>query len=262
MNLRQLNTIRFPDGHQHLKLNEPYTQSEVSISIHSFDDLFLLAQLKQLSPTLEVLNIKYLLGARCDRRFSKMEVCDLKIIADFINRLNFKKVLILKPHSDVALALIDNSEPVSVTSQLLSSCLFNHKISDYSIVSPDAGASKWIKKELGASDVIQCNKERNEGNGEIESITFSQTPKNTCIIVDDLCDGGKTFIELAEHLKERGVNKIYLIVTHAIFSKGLKDLTKHIDHIYCTDSYMKIVPTDEFSSHNEKYIHKLTQVSV
>ena len=230
--------IKFPDGHKHLKIAGNELLSEkVEISIRSFDDLFLLAQYKTVNKNLKYLRINYLLGARFDRKFSSYDSLDLKIIADFINNLNFEKVEILKPHSDVSLALINNSESISLTSDIFIRCIEENKIEDYSIIVPDAGASKWVEKELGSSYVIQCYKDRNTSTGEINVIKFAQTPKETCIIVDDLCDGGATFINIAKQLKEKGVKNIYLVVTHGIFSKGFRVFDGLINKIYCTNSF-------------------------
>ena len=44
------------------------------------------------------------------------------------------------------------------------------------------------------------------------------------VIVDDLCDGGGTFNGLAKKLKEKNVGKLYLIVSHGIFSNGFANL--------------------------------------
>lgn len=57
------------------------------------------------------------------------------------------------------------------------------------------------------------------------------------LIIDDICDGGGTFIQLAEKLKGLGAAKIGLFVTHGIFSKGYKDLNKWFDKIYSCDTY-------------------------
>ncbi len=58
-----------------------------------------------------------------------------------------------------------------------------------------------------------------------------------CVIVDDICDGGRTFIELAKTLKEGGAQRVVLYVTHGIFSKGIYPLEKYIDEVYTTNSF-------------------------
>jgi len=60
------------------------------------------------------------------------------------------------------------------------------------------------------------------------------------IIIDDICDGGATFINIAKHFRENYGDlkgKIYLIVTHGIFSKGTTELGQYFDGIYTTNSY-------------------------
>ncbi len=248
MNIRELNVIHFPDGHLHIKdFSEDNT---LYASIKSFDDLFLIAQAKRIMPHITTLVINYLLCARCDRRFSDKESFDLEIVSDFINHMNFDSVKILKPHSPVSIRLINNSTELSVTSDLVQQCIIHNQLTDYSIISPDKGASIWITRELGSTDVIQCDKKRDLESGEVISVKFTDTPKSDCIIVDDLCDGGRTFIELSTELKSRGVNRVYLVVTHGIFSKGVDVFDGYIEKIYCTDSF-------------EKFLNnKLTQVNI
>ena len=52
------------------------------------------------------------------------------------------------------------------------------------------------------------------------------------IVVDDIIDGGKTFIELAKELKKvYNINRLVLAASHGIFSKGL-DVLEDYDKIY------------------------------
>ena len=57
-----------------------------------------------------------------------------------------------------------------------------------------------------------------------------------CLIVDHICDGGGTFIGLAEELKKKNAGKLFLAVSHGIFNKGFDDL-KCFDGIFTTDSF-------------------------
>jgi ribose-phosphate pyrophosphokinase len=56
------------------------------------------------------------------------------------------------------------------------------------------------------------------------------------LIVDDICDGGGTFIGLAAELKNKNAGKLYLAVSHGIFSKGFDSL-KCFDKIFTTNSF-------------------------
>ena len=45
---------------------------------------------------------------------------------------------------------------------------------------------------------------------------------------------------LATALKQKNVGKLYLAVSHGIFSKGFDDLAQYFDAIYTTDSFRTI----------------------
>jgi len=240
-NLSQLNVAYFPDGHQHLILKEEdgfKDLEEICVSLRSFDDLFLLAQLKGICPKLRKLRINYLLAARCDRQFSEGEFADLYLVARFINLLEFEEVEILKPHSKKSLELINKSKEITVTADLVQQCIIDNSLLNYSIIAPDKGAGAWIEEELGSTNIVKCNKTRVKGQVDTIEIPLEAKIEKDCIIVDDLCDGGGTFIECSKQLKIRGAQRVYLCVTHAIFSKGFSKLEQNLEKIYFTNSFL------------------------
>jgi len=60
------------------------------------------------------------------------------------------------------------------------------------------------------------------------------------LIVDDICDGGGTFLGLAKELKSKNAGKLYLAISHGIFSKGFESLAKDFQKIFTTDSFKTI----------------------
>ena len=66
------------------------------------------------------------------------------------------------------------------------------------------------------------------------------------MIVDDICDGGQTFIELAKALEKQGAHQIFLYVTHGIFSKGLDTLKVYFSGVYCYHSLSNSFNYDSF----------------
>lgn len=90
------------------------------------------------------------------------------------------------------------------------------------VIYPDKGAMERYSKHFSFTEV-HADKVRNQLTGAIEGIVVNDIEavrgKNV-LIVDDICDGARTFIELAKSLN--GVVKnINLYVSHGIFSKGL-----------------------------------------
>jgi ribose-phosphate pyrophosphokinase len=238
----------FPSGCEpHIKIPAIGDNQDIKITcrIRSGNDLmklFLLVDaLRRFGVGKIELFIPYLPFARQDRVMVKGEPLSVKVIADLINSMKLNKVTVFDPHSEVCLALIDNVEALNNHS-LAKQSIQLRSTDDFLIISPDAGAYKKIFKvcqHLGYDDnIVLCNKDRNVSTGEITKMTcpVKDFQGRELYIIDDICDGGGTFVMLAEGLKARNAGKINLIVSHGIFSKGI-DALKHIDRIYTTNSF-------------------------
>lgn len=194
------------------------------------------------------LNVSYLPYARQDHTSTKEDSLSLKVVADMINSCGFDEVKIFDPHSDVSLALINKSFAVRPIG-LLTVATSNNQ--DAIIVSPDAGAYKRIHSlcsKIGwDGEISSCSKARTP-DGRIASIQCDREDYQgkDVIIVDDICDGGGTFVLLAKELKKRNAGKINLCVSHGIFSRGLEAL-EGIDHIYTTESMCDLASSDKLT---------------
>ena len=123
-----------------------------------------------------------------------------------------------------------------------------------------AGVEQNPKQEK----IITATKVRDLKTGNIlrtEIPVLDQHNNLKYVIVDDICDGGRTFIELAKVIKDsRPTAKIYLVVTHGIFSVGFDFLVQYFDGIYTTNSVKDIQDgtiVDTFSRH--KTIHSFVK---
>lgn len=189
----------------------------------------------------------YFPGARQDRIMVEGEPLTVKVYADIINTMKFDSVNILDPHSDVTPALLDNCIVTSNHAFIEKILETNHR-NTINIVSPDAGSNKKIKdlaKHLVNAypnkkfKITKCDKTRDVSTGEITGFEIYNTTfraGETILIVDDICDGGGTFIGLAKKLREYTALPLHLCVTHGIFSQGFKELNKYYDTIYTTNS--------------------------
>ncbi|MCP4521015.1 MAG: ribose-phosphate pyrophosphokinase [Cytophagales bacterium] len=201
-----------------------------------------------------VLEIAYMPGARQDRPCNKGESTFVKSYASIINNMtNWGQINILDAHSDVAPAVLDNCQNTANTS-LVDKAIVELDLEGITLVSPDAGANKKVltlakhinstqyphdKNNLAKCDVVRADKNRDLATGEIlETIVYADSLEGKdCLIVDDICDGGRTFIELAKVLKEKGARNVILFVTHGIFSKGYDVVLEHVDQIVTTNSF-------------------------
>ena len=248
---------QFPDGQQSLDIIDvdKINGSTVKIytRIRSFRDLELIICanriLRNNGVHAVVLYVPFFLGARSDRKFKQGGVNYIKeVIAPIINSQNFDAVLTLDPHSDVLEACLNNFEKIS-NSIVVKSALQDINKEDVILISPDGGALKKIydiAEEFDIPNVITASKHRDIKTGKI---TSTEVPLSDAryykdskfVIVDDICDGGRTFVELAKAIKVKVPDaKIYLVVTHGIFSSGFTELNEQFEKVFTTNSYADV----------------------
>lgn len=255
-------TFTFPDGQPHFKL-ETYERdfSEVTIetAIKNADDLLLLALsvdvLRNSGFSSICLDCRYLLSARMDRAISSLEPFSLSVVSRIINGLGLTKVRLLDVHSEVATRLIRNSTnviPLGVVRQVLNT------LGKVSVAIPDKGATERVRSLCAnVAAPFQCYKKRDPETGQLSGFEVNDYHPDCkpgqlqnqydVLIVDDICDGGGTFVGLAKELRKAGAKRVNLFVTHGIFSKGLEALVG-IDKIFTTDSYCKYATGREFKN--------------
>lgn len=181
-----------------------------------------------------VLTLVYTPYGRQDRWTSSSEPFSLKTFCSMINLCNFQIVKVFDPHSYVTCALIDSAVPVP----RLNLMHINRWRSedDLILLSPDAGAMKEnnvIAKYLKIPH-ISATKIRDVNTGEITETQIHTTldlHDKKILICDDICDGGRTFIELAKVLKQYNPAEIHLHVSYGIFSQGIEVLQPYFTSI-------------------------------
>lgn len=185
------------------------------------------------------LYMPYVPNARMDRVKNEDEVFTLKWFANFINWLNFERVVVLDPHSNVATALIDNVLVVQ-PDELIQKAIDAIGEDDLLLCYPDEGAAKRYSELLEAEYIFGI-KHRNWRTGKIERLELT-TPERvagrTVLIVDDICSRGGTFTHTATALKAAGAKAIYLYVTHCedTILKGSVLTDGMIQHVFTTNS--------------------------
>ena len=236
----------FSGGEPHIKINPDFdTIQKVTLThrLNSFNDLGLLCiavdALRRMNVKNMELFIPYFPAARQDRVMIKGEPLSVKVYADIINGMQFDKVFVFDAHSEVTPALVNNCE-------VIPNHTFIEKVvkaieNEVKLISPDGGALKKIYKVsefLGGVEVVECSKSRDVKTGRLSGFKVYNDDLQgaDCLIVDDICDGGGTFVGLAEELKNKNAGKLYLAVSHGIFNKGFAVL----------DCFEKIFTTNSF----------------
>ncbi|GAA4107561.1 ribose-phosphate diphosphokinase [Aquimarina addita] len=239
----------FNGGEPHIKILEESVGTEITIThrLNSFNDvgLLLIATDALLRMDVQLINvlIPYFPAARQDRIMVAGESLSVKVYTDILNAQNYNQITVFDPHSEVTPALLTNVKTIH-NYDFVKQCL-GHIKEEVILISPDGGALKKIYKVseyLGGIQVVECSKKRDVKTGKLSGFRVYEDDlqRKHCVIVDDICDGGGTFLGLATALKEKNAGKLSLIVSHGIFSKGFEALTTSFDTVFTTNSFRDI----------------------
>lgn len=243
INNKPLKFFTFNGGECQIIITEVIgSRTDIVAHLASSDDIMslLLAvnAIRKISAETKInLTIPYFPYARQDRVCSKGEAFSLEVMAGLINGLHCERVTVYDPHSEVTSELLNNVVVVAQSDIILGTEIETLvRKQELILLAPDAGAKQKaddIAQKLGAK-INYATKKRNQETGTIlQTIIPDDVRYKKFILVDDICDGGRTFIELGKLLKENGASDLYLYVTHGIFSKGFDELKTYFNHIYC-----------------------------
>jgi len=254
-----LSPFNFPAGEAHTKREEQrdLEPTEIAIiqpsadSIH--DDLFQLAmwndylrlENQDLHSTPEkqsrrVLILPYMPGARADRG----QPFGLLVYADFIRGLELDQIILFDPHSGMTgdqLHAAADELTIVHSDELFDQKHMRAVLNGYDgIIAPDKGAVKraTAMADLAKLSVFTATKNRDEATGKLSNFSIEGLdPNGTYLIVDDICDGGGTFLGLAE-ATGLAYGRLDLYVSHGVFSKdALNTLSNHFTNVFTTNSY-------------------------
>lgn len=203
-------------------------------SLLSFvEAMFLVDAIRHNGGRIHNLVLPYVPGARQDRSNPTGDVLfTLASVAKMINDRQFSRVYILDPHSPVTPDFIKNV--VVFPMYRVAGKLWK----GYGgVIAPDKGAKARAEEVAGALglDVTYGSKSRDVSTGKLSGFDIDVEEGKHYLVVDDICDGGGTFLGLGEKIREQGAFAD-LFVTHGIFSKGTSELRKIYKNIYTTDS--------------------------
>lgn len=229
---------KFAGGENHVRIQceiHPEEPVRLLTRINSSDELMQLCLATDALRRMGVQQIEafipYLPYARQDRVMNPGEPLSVKVFADIINSLGLHKVSIFDAHSDVTPALLDRCENIP-NYAMIRNFIDRLSLTDFVLVSPDLGAYKKVDKlaqQLGYRGEIATGiKIRDLVTGQIikSDVNCEDLKGKTCVVVDDICDGGRTFIELAAALKHKGAGDLYFFASHGIFSHNALERLK------------------------------------
>ncbi len=237
---------RFPNKELHIMLHSHVAERECVVlgsiappEVNLVSFLLLCHTLKKENAHSVTAVLPYLAYSRQDKKEYQRSYATA-LIGDLIKASGIDQVLTVDVHSLHVKQLF----PIPLIS-LSPAKIFAEEIKklnmkDITIVAPDEGAirrAEAVRKEAGIkNEVAYIVKKRTEN--DIKLLELHGKISKTAVIVDDILDTGKTLIACCEKLREKGVQQIYIMVTHGLFSgKEWEEIWKYgVKHIFCTDT--------------------------
>lgn len=186
--------------------------------------------------------IPYMPGAREDRG----RVFGLEVYHDILSESYITECKVtFDPHSKVTEKLFnkwgsENDLMILSVAELVNQRRYAFEGYDY-VIAPDEGATERAQSvaDVLGVPVVQIKKKRDFGTGKILGFEAPDDIDlgSKFLVVDDICDGGGTFLGLVE---TTGLSRehVDLYVSHGVFSKGTEDLKKKFGRIITTNSYL------------------------
>ena len=248
---------KFPTGEVGFKFLEPGkikpsgATYEVNCKFESNDDIFAALQaidaLKILGVEIGkiILRVPYLPYSRQDRVCHPGESFALQVLASVLNTTGVD-IHTLDVHSDVAMQEIPT---LSNTEQF--ECVWNSLPHFDYFIAPDKGSHNKAKDILPVQDdgsnLVTLSKERIGSTIKYMDYEYDSIKGSACI-VDDLCDGGGTFLACAEMLRRTQPNltELSLYITHGFFTAGIDKLKEKFDNIYVCNLMSKDINVINF----------------
>lgn len=242
---------QFPDGEKHFEFLEDVHDIDIDIKcrIKSADDAFILCQicdiLRETEKRIDI-HVYYMMSMRMDRAMSKNRSFSLFVILSMmepsLSALQYHNVYFYEPHSDFTCEILSDGYGTVNTEEVILPWLDKVIIPNDAIICfPDEGAKERYSSLFPDNQIIHGHKKRNE-KGEITGygITFRGdfVPTSSIYVVDDLCDGGGTFMKLADEFDKLlpGIHRT-LCITHMIQEDAVYKLQNRYDQLIFTNSF-------------------------
>lgn len=176
------------------------------------------------------------------------------VYASLIDALGVNELHVFDPHSKIMVGTLNT--PVVVHHATEATVLAVKGQTVAGIIAPDKGAVERalsVAQALGLP-LVTATKVRDPATGRLSNFEAPTLPEREgfWLVVDDICDGGGTFIGLAKALR-LPPKRLRLWVSHAVFSGRARDLVEYYGWIYTTNSFVPhntlpctVIPVHQF----------------
>lgn len=216
----RLDMSTFPGGEPHVNSCElpKYTKRVlVDARVRCFNDfgeLIVLTEYLKENGSKVDLFLPYMPGARQDRG----NPLTAFIYANLINEQKYRTVTIVDPHSHVAPALLKRPHILNIDDTGVLDFLDAGRYD--ALICPDAGAAQRVERvaKYSGLPIHYARKHRDKRGVSIEF--EGELPQGKYCVIDDILDGGATFVALKKEFDTLTDGTLDLWATHTIQDRG------------------------------------------
>jgi ribose-phosphate pyrophosphokinase len=261
----------FKDGEVFVEIQENVRGEDVFViqstshpaNDHLMELLIIIDALTRASASRVTAVIPYFGYARQDRKAGPRTPISAKLVANLITTAGADRVLTLDLHAGQIQGFFDiptdNLFAVKEFERRARE-IFNHKLDDLTVVSPDVGGvvrARALSKRLDQRPLAIVDKRR-EGPGQSEVMNIiGDVDGRHCFIFDDIIDSGGTLCNAAQAIMDKGAKSVSACVTHGVLSdNAAARITK-------ADALTRLIITDSIEAPADvAACAKIEQVSI
>ena len=241
--------FKFPSGEVHIR---DFDVSDITQVIFNWrgdhTDLAVLSSLITLpfcmSNLASDLLVPYLPASRADRivgNESLGKVAYLDLISSAWNGIS---LISISPIATWDIHSTTNVDTPITNIPRMQQYLSTYKFPENSVLlAPDQGALSRVAAISASTGIpyLGATKNRDYATGQLlsNSIPLVLGEFDNIFVIDDICDGGGTFLLLAESIRKQNISSnLHLFVTHGIFSKGKSDLESRYSTVFALNDWI------------------------
>src|SRR6187549_1220694 len=216
----------FPDGETYVRFEENIRGRDVFIiqptspptNQHLMELLIMVDAARRASADRITAVIPFFGYARQDRKDQPRVPITAKLVANLLNAAGVSRVLTMDLHAQQVQGFFDIPVDHLYSMPVLLKYLRTRLTRKTVVVSPDVGGLKMASaysQALGANLAIVA-KQRKSATETKALYVIGDVENSDVLLVDDLTETAGTLVSAATILKERGANRIFAAVSHAV----------------------------------------------
>ncbi|GCE04937.1 ribose-phosphate diphosphokinase [Dictyobacter aurantiacus] len=202
--------------------------------------------------------IPYYAYARSDKKDAPRISIAGRLVADLLQTAGANRIITVALHAPQVHGFFsvptDHLNALNVLAQHFRS----YNLTNGIVVSPDLGNAKsatYFSRLLNMPVAAGSKKRISDDKVVIDSIVGDVSGKDVIIIDDEIANGG-TIVEILQHVRERGVGRIFVACTHGLFTG------KAIERLKSQPDIEEIVTTNTVPIPVEKRLPNMTVLSL